>query len=505
MSSRFISSALSFVLPTLFLTPVAFATTPTIVVSSPANNSQTTSPVNYVATATSPDCAQGISSIRIYSAPSVSAYTIASSQLNAYINLPPATYDTVVQAWDNCGGVAKIDVTVTTTAQEQPGGFVYTVNSNYPYDGDNGVNVNTVQGFSIVAGNGALAPILQAPVNANVDPLSVASDKGGYRLYVGDYDSGDVFAYFINRDNGYLTDVPGDPFPVDHSVTAVAVHPSGKLIFATRDEEASGDGVAVFQLQSNGSLVQAPGSPYDTQWGPQALVVDPSGKYLYVADDSGYIDAFSIDETSGALTPLAGSPFTIPLASNCTDSSAVPLDIIDPVGKYLYTADGGIDSISGFSIASANGTLTNLAGSPWADNGGCDDPEGTAFNPKSLAIDGTSKFLYGVNSEIETISIYSIAADGALTYIKDTGKPTGQSGVGCLGPIRTDSTGNYIYTGSCGNNLPAGYLGLVGFSINHTTGDLTQLPTSPYPYPVTGLDCATCGVQTTMQDFTVTP
>jgi 6-phosphogluconolactonase len=492
-------------LSALLLTTTAFATTPTIVVTSPANNSQTTSPVNYVASATSPDCAQGISAIRIYSAPSVSAYTIGSSQLNAYINLPPATYDTVVQAWDNCGGVAKVNVTVTTTAQEQPGGFVYTVNSNYPYYGNNGLQVNTVQGFSIVAGNGALAPILQAPVNANVDPMSVTSDKGGYRLYVGDYDSGDVFAYFINRDNGYLTDVPGDPFPVNHSVTAVAVHPSGKLIFATRDEEASGDGVAVFQLQSNGSLAQAPGSPYDTQWGPQALIVDPSGKYLYVADQSSYIDAFSIDESSGALTPLAGSPFLIPVPSSCPDSAPFALDIIDPAGKYIYTADAGMDSISGFSIASANGTLTDLAGSPWADNGGCSNPQGIEFNPKSLAIDGTGKFLYGVNGEVETISIYSVAADGALTYIKDIGKAPGQSGVGCLGPIRTDATGNYIYTGSCGTNLPTGYLGIVGFSINHTTGDLTQLPTSPYPYPVAGTDCVTCGVETSMQDFTVTP
>jgi 6-phosphogluconolactonase len=505
MPSRFIPNAFSCLLSAVVLSTAAFATTPTINVTSPANNSQTTSPVNYVATATSPDCAQGISAIRIYSAPSVSAYTISGAQLNAYINLPPATYSTVVQAWDNCGGVAKVDVTITTTTQEPSGGFVYTVNSNYPYDGTDVTPVNTVQGFSIVAGNGALAPVLQAPVNANVDPRSVTSDKGGYRLYVGDYISGDVFAYFINRNNGYLTDVPGDPFPVNHSVTAVAVHPSGKLIFATRDEEASGDGVAVFQLQSNGSLAQAPGSPYDTQWGPEALVVDPSGKYLYAADQSGYIDAFSINESSGALTPVAGSPFLIPIPSNCSEHAAFPLDMVDPVGTYLYSADAGMDSISGFSIASANGTLADLAGSPWADNGGCNNPEGIEFNPNSLAIDGTGKFLYGVNGEVETISIYSIAADGALTYIKDTGKGDGQSGVGCLGPIRTDSTGNYLYTGSCGTNIPAGYRGLVGFSINHTTGDLTQLPTSPYPYPLAGSDCTTCGVQTSMQSFTVTP
>ena len=482
MHSRFIPSALSFMLSALFLSATAFATTPTITVTSPANNSQTTSPVNYVASASSPDCANGISAIRIYSAPSVSAYTVAGGQMNTYINLTPGTYNTVVQAWDNCGGVAKADITITTTAESQPGGFVYTVNNDY----FSGNTANFVQGFTIVAGNGALAPILQGPVKANVAPQSVASDKGGYRLYVGDQVSGDVFPYFINRSNGYLTPVPGAPFPVDRSVSAVAVHPNGKLIFAARDEQHPGDGVAVFQLQSNGSLLAAPGSPYVTQIGPQALVVDPSGKYLYVAEQSGdqesYIDALEIDESSGALTPLPGSPFQIPIPSNCAAGAANPFDIIDLAGNYLYTADTFMDSISGFAIVGTTGTLTDVAGSPWPDNGGCDvPPQCTSCydNPISLAVDGTGKFLYGLNSaaDIDDISIYSIGANGALTFVKYTG-----INVGCFGSLRVDATGNYLYTGSCGAGVPAGYIGLVGFSINHTTGDLTELPTSPYTY-----------------------
>jgi lactonase family protein with 7-bladed beta-propeller len=483
MHSSFIPRALSFALPALFLTATAFGTTPTIVVTSPVNGSQITSPVNYVASASSADCANGISAMRIYSAPYVSAYTVAGGQMNTYINLTPGTYNTVVVAWDNCGGVATANVTITTTAEQQPGGFVYTVNNDY-FSGD---TANFVQGFSIVAGNGALAAILQGPVKANVAPQSVASDKGGYRLYVGDYVSGDVFAYFIDRSNGSLTPVPGDPFPVDRSVTAVAVHPSGKLIFAARDEQHPGDGVAVFQLQSNGSLTPAPGSPYTTQIGPQALVVDPSGKYLYVAEQSGYlqsyIDAFAIDETTGALTALPGSPFQIPIPSNCAAGAASPFDILDVAGNYLYTPDAWMDSISGFAIAGSNGTLTDIAGSPWPDENGCNVPpqcDTSCYdNPISLAMDGTGKFLYGLNSapDVDDIAIYSIGANGVLTFVKYTGAQ-----VGCFGPIRADSTGSYLYTSSCGVGVPNGYIGLVGFSINHTTGDLTELPTSPYTY-----------------------
>lgn len=100
-----------------------------------------------------------------------------------------------------------------------------------------------------------------------------------------------------------------------------------------------------------------------------------------------------------------------------------------------------------------------------------------------------------MNGDIETISIYS---NGALTYIKDAGIPPESSGVGCTGPVRTDSTGNYLYVGSCGVNVPNGYRALVGFSINHTTGDLTELPSSPYTYPPRTNN-------TVLQSFTVTP
>jgi 6-phosphogluconolactonase (cycloisomerase 2 family) len=469
-------------LATLCLSAMAVAGTPVIVVTSPLNNAQTLGPVHYIVSAESSQCAGGIAAMEIYSAPHVVAYAIAGGKMNGYINLQPGTYDTVVQAWDRCGGVAKADVNITVTGETTPGGFVYTVNSDY-FNHD---TTNSIEGFTIVAADGSLAATGQGPIQANVDPRAVASDLGGYRLYVGDYISGDVFPFFIDRSNGYIFPVPGAPFPVNRSVTAVAVHPSGTLVFATRDEETNGDGIAVFQVQSDGSMQPAPGSPYTTQIGPQALAVDPSGKYLFVADWSGYIDAFSIDASSGSLSPLPGSPFQINTPSGCDGSpQANPNDIADVFGKYLYTSDLWGNSIAGFSIGA--GTLTQISGSPYCLN-----------TASSLAVDGTGKFLYARNSDsngILHISIYSISANGALTFIKEIGSSSDE--VGCQGPLRTDSTGNYLYTGACAELLP-GYLGLAGFSINHRTGDLTELPTSPYTYPVDSVFVA-------IQDIAVTP
>ncbi len=49
----------------------------------------------------------------IYTAPGVLAYQIGGAQLNTLLNLNPnTTYNTVVQAWDNCGGSSVTPVTI---------------------------------------------------------------------------------------------------------------------------------------------------------------------------------------------------------------------------------------------------------------------------------------------------------------------------------------------------------------------------------------------------------
>src|SRR4051794_33661078 len=85
-----------------------------VVVTSPANNSNVNSPVHYVASATT-SCAQGISGMRIYIAPHVSALATNLDHIDALLKLVPGSYQTVVQAFDNCGGVGKTPVNITVT------------------------------------------------------------------------------------------------------------------------------------------------------------------------------------------------------------------------------------------------------------------------------------------------------------------------------------------------------------------------------------------------------
>jgi major membrane immunogen (membrane-anchored lipoprotein) len=97
----------------LFLIALSSGTTAfaTVSVSAPANGSQVSTTVRYVANATT-SCAKGVSAVGIYTAPYVLAYTAAGSSLNTQISLSPGTYQTVAQEWDNCGGSSATPVTI---------------------------------------------------------------------------------------------------------------------------------------------------------------------------------------------------------------------------------------------------------------------------------------------------------------------------------------------------------------------------------------------------------
>jgi hypothetical protein len=84
-------------------------------VTTPANNSVVGTSVQFAATATT-TCPKGVATIGVYTAPNALAFTANGSTLNTSVNLSPGTYNTVVQAWDNCGGASTAPVAITVKA-----------------------------------------------------------------------------------------------------------------------------------------------------------------------------------------------------------------------------------------------------------------------------------------------------------------------------------------------------------------------------------------------------
>ena len=91
--------------------PAGTPTDPNVV--SPTNGGAPTSPVHFVASATTQNCSAGIASMRIYTAPGVAAYTVNGGSLDTYLTMKNGNYNTVIQAWDNCGNVFKTPISIT--------------------------------------------------------------------------------------------------------------------------------------------------------------------------------------------------------------------------------------------------------------------------------------------------------------------------------------------------------------------------------------------------------
>ena len=91
----------------------------TITISSPANGSTKTSPVQYVASATSPSCSKGIGAMGIYVNNKL-VYTVHKNEINTEIKLSTGVQNTVVEAWDNCGHGQHTAVKVTVIAAPGP-------------------------------------------------------------------------------------------------------------------------------------------------------------------------------------------------------------------------------------------------------------------------------------------------------------------------------------------------------------------------------------------------
>ncbi|NNM69475.1 MAG: beta-propeller fold lactonase family protein [Gallionella sp.] len=87
--------------------------------------------------------------------------------------------------------------------------------------------------------------------------------------------------------------------------------------------------------------------------------------FAYVANNySNNVSAYTLNATSGALTPVAGSPF----AAGAQPNSVT----VDPSGKFAYVANAGGNNVSAYTLNATSGALTPVVGSPFAAGGGPD-------------------------------------------------------------------------------------------------------------------------------------
>jgi 6-phosphogluconolactonase (cycloisomerase 2 family) len=242
---------------------------------------------------------------------------------------------------------------------------------------------------------------------------------------------------------------------------SVAVHDD--LVYVANSGNV-GSNYTGFRLRHNGRLEPIPGSTVALPAGSQPGDVLFNGTGTKLAGTrvgTSQIDSFTVGD-DGRLTAAPGSPFTAqglgPFGSEFRPTNPDQLFV-----SNAHNVGAGTGTISAFSD-SANGTLTSIGSSPFAD---------LQTAPCWVEITHDGQFLFTVNTGSGEISRYSIAPGGALTLLGST--PVGATGgVGAV-DARLGPDGGILW-------VDESRIGAVGaFAV--TGGNLTELPGSPTLLP----------------------
>jgi len=179
------------------------------------------------------------------------------------------------------------------------------------------LGVDKVQIFRL--SDGGLARVSEAPVAPGAGPRHIAFDLGGKRLYVLNELNATVTAFAYDPVTGQigkeLQTISTEPagYNGPHSTAEIAIHPSGKFLYASNRGHNS---IVGYRIDPTTGLLSVIGfAPQGVNF-PRNFAIDPSGKWLYVANQKGdTIVKFEINSETGELRPTGQvTPSITPVA-----------------------------------------------------------------------------------------------------------------------------------------------------------------------------------------------
>jgi len=277
--------------------------------------------------------------------------------------------------------------------------------------------------------------------------------------------------------SGYLVDDSGLLFPnglvftKDKYPSTIIVHPSGKFLYSA---SRTVDTVPIYKIDPvTGWLQETKESPFDSRLrSPFSYGFHPSGDYLYVAGRGGGVAGFSVDQNSGALNYVPGSPFR---AGERTRSLSV-----HPSGEFVYASNAYTNNISAYRVNPKNGALVELANSPFpaGEAGPFDDtyaklPD-VGINrgglPYYIATHPSGQYVYVTNWAAASISMFRVDQQSGDLSLIEQPKETGLTPYA----VAVHPSGKYVYASTWGSN------DVWAYTVDLATGLLSHIEGSPF-------------------------
>ena len=259
----------------------------------------------------------------------------------------------------------------------------------------------------------------------------------------------------------------------------VVADPLGRFLYVANpvSNVSSQSTISMYTIDSTtGVLTPTSPATVPTGWFPQGMVVDPLGRFAYTANsDDSSISMFTVNQSTGVLTPTTPSSVSAKIPGQLL--SQPDFLTVDPTGRFLYapTLDSENASVAMFTIDKATGVLTPTSPATVPAFG----------SPFQVAVTPSAKFLYVVNndsdgSKTQAIEAYSVnTSSGVLTPIS-AGAPVPVAGGGATA-IAIDPTSRFAYVTNRSDNSISMY------KIDPDTGALTLNTSTQAPLGISGL------------------
>jgi YVTN family beta-propeller protein len=303
-------------------------------------------------------------------------------------------------------------------------GFLYLLN-----DDSTG---NRIYGFQVNETTGALTALPGFPVTAatgginNIVSERMAVDPVNRRLYVVNEGSDSVSAYSIDAGTGAITAMPFSPIALGTGVwNTIAVHPSGSPVTIANNSSTSGL-VHSFVITST-TATAAAGSPY-TVTGAAGFSGEFSrdGNYYYFGGNSGMtIAGYSVNPSTGVLTPLPGSPFN-------GGATGLIAYAADSAGR-LFTVDT-VDAIRVFT--SSSGVLSPVTGNPFVS--------GLTQRRFGIVHHNQNFYIVAGNSG-NNVGVYGISGKGAATTVAPVAGSPFPTGGTTANALALNQSGTFLF------------------------------------------------------------